>query len=329
MILTRTPLRISFAGGGSDLPAYYRFEPGAVISTTIDKYIYIATKPHFDENKIRVSYSIAENVECADQVQHELVRQALLKFGIHSGMEIVSIADVTGKGTGLGSSSAYTVGLLKALGAMPAYQSYDIKELAETAFEIEAENLGKPVGKQDQYAAAYGGFNLFRFEHVEAYVSALFPPKTTLQALESRLGLFWTGITRSADSVLAEQQYNTNANAETRAEIKAMVYLAEQIKYALMDDRPDDVGLAMRDGWLRKRRLANSISTQAIERWIEKAQEAGALGAKLCGAGGGGFLLVYMAEGKQEDVREAMRKSDLKELPFGFSKKGAEVVYET
>lgn len=324
MILTKTPLRISLVGGGSDLPAFYEKEPGAVLSFTIDKHIYIVAKKHFSPDQIRVSYSVTENVSSAGFLEHELVRQVLLQAGIFSGIEIVSVADVPGEGSGLGSSSVYLVGLLNAVHGLQGTK-LSPNQLAELAFHIEADNLQKPVGKQDHYAAAYGGINWMQFTSDLVEVHRLEMQDQIIPLMETRLMLFWTGITRSSSGILAEQKENTRKMRHT---LSRMVEQTVEMKDALMKADMDTVGALLGEGWARKKELADSISNEMIDHWYEHAMKAGALGGKICGAGGGGFLLLCSQEGYGPSIREEMEELGLKEMPFKITTNGSEVVYE-
>ena len=233
MIISRTPLRISFVGGGSDLPAFYEREPGAVVSTAINKYIYITINPKFD-SKIRASYSVTEIVDSLDELRHELIREALKLVGIEEGIEITSISDIPSQGTGLGSSSTYTVGVLNALYAHKG-QLAGAERLAREACHIEIERCGKPIGKQDQYIAAYGGLQFIRFNPDEGvFVDPVICTPETRGRLQEGLLMLYTGLVRSADDILSEQSHNTQTDEEKRAGLRRMVGLAEQVQEALV-----------------------------------------------------------------------------------------------
>jgi D-glycero-alpha-D-manno-heptose-7-phosphate kinase len=324
MIITRTPLRISFAGGGSDIRAFYRDEPGAVLSTTINKYIHITVSKHWDHDRIRLAYSVTENVMCADELQHELVRQALLMTGIHSGIEITSISDIPSRGSGLGSSSAYTVGMLNALANYKG-EAVTNKNLAKMACRIEIDNLGKPIGKQDQYACAIGGLHLIEFMPDENVV--IHPVRLTMAnriELENRLMLFYTGLTRKSDGILAKQSENTRNDKKTRDNLRAMANIARQLKCELDEGNIDTLGFALLEGWERKKKLADGISNSIISDVMGKGIRAGALGGKVLGAGGGGFILFYAKPENHEAIREAVK---MRQVPFRFDDRGTYVLY--
>ncbi len=290
MIISRTPLRVSLFGGGSDLPAFYRRQGGAVLSTAIDKSVYVTVSRKFDD-AVRVSYSRTEEVARADQVEHPLVREALGLLGIEGGIEITSVADIPGRGTGLGSSSAFTVGLLNAL---HAYQGRHAAadQLAEESCRIEIERCGEPIGKQDQYAAAFGGLNLIRFhpdERVE--VTKVICPAEALVELKRSLLFFYTGTTRSASPLLAEQSAKVAAEDAAFRATKELGCLAEAAFATLCGGDIAPLGRMLHQAWRLKRGLAGGISNAAIDQAYDAALAAGAEGGKLLGAGGGGFLM--------------------------------------
>jgi len=322
MILTRTPFRISFAGGGSDLPEFYRRSPGAVLSCTIDKAMYIAVHPYFHD-KIRIKYSRTEDVASASEVEHPLVRECLSLVGIERGMEIASFADVPA-GTGMGSSSAFTVGLLHALwsrtGKKPGAQ-----ELASAACEIEIDRAKEPIGKQDQYAAAFGGLNFIRFKPDESVeVHPVKCARKTLDELSRRLMLFYIGLERPAASILSEQGRNM-ADQDKFRSVQQMVELATELRNALERDNLDSFGDILDHGWKLKRGLAAGITNDIVDTHYRKAREAGAAGGKLLGAGSGGFLLLSCGRAKQPEVRQAL--AGLREMPVALTDGGSEVVH--
>jgi D-glycero-alpha-D-manno-heptose-7-phosphate kinase len=324
MIITRTPLRISFAGGGSDLPAFYEKERGAVVSTAIDKYIYITVNPKFD-HKIRASYSVTEIVDTVDEVRHELIREALRLLGIQQGIEITSISDIPSQGTGLGSSSSYTVGLLNALYAYLGHMA-GAERLAREACYIEIDRCGKAIGKQDQYIAAYGGLQYIRFNpDGSVFTDPVICSLDTRKRLQSRLLLLYTGLTRRADDILTEQTRETRSNEETQASLRYMVSLADQLCEALGRDEIDAFGEILHSGWLEKRKLASGISNGCIDAWYERARAAGAIGGKLLGAGGGGFLLLYADPAYHADICHAL--PELHPIPFHFCPQGSKIIY--
>lgn len=324
MIITRTPLRISFAGGGSDLSAFYEQERGAVVSTAIDKYIYITVNPKFD-HKIRASYSITEIVDTAGEVQHELIREALRLLNIRQGIEITSISDIPSQGTGLGSSSSYTVGLLNALYAYKGHMA-GAERLAREACYIEIERCSQPIGKQDQYIAAYGGLQYIRFNpDGSIFTDPVICSANTRKKLQSRLLLLYTGLTRRADDILTEQTRETRTNEEKQISLRRMVSLADQLCEALSRDDIDAFGEVLHMGWLEKRKLATNITNSQIDKWYERARAAGAIGGKLLGAGGGGFLLIYADPAHHTDICHAL--PELRPIPFNFCPQGSKVIY--
>jgi D-glycero-alpha-D-manno-heptose-7-phosphate kinase len=324
MIISRTPLRISFAGGGSDLPAYYRHSPGAVVSTTIDKYIYITVNPKFDQ-MIRASYSHTEMVETVDELQHELIREALRLLGISGGSEITSISDIPSRGTGLGSSSSYTVGLLTALYAYQGRHA-GADRLAREASRIEIELCDRVMGKHDQYAAAVGGLQFYQFNpDGTVFADPIICRPETRRCLNSRLLMLYTGLTRSAPDILEVQAANINSSQEKRKELGKMVALAHDLRDALQGDDLDAFGDVLHEGWERKRTLAAEITTPQIDDWYARARAAGAAGGKVLGAGGGGFLLIYAEEQHHPAILSAV--PDLRPIDFSFEPQGSKIIY--
>lgn len=324
MIISQTPLRLSFLGGGSDLPSYYRAKGGAVLSTSIDKCVYVTVSQKFDQ-AIRVSYSKTEEVDDASRIEHPIVREALAKLGITGGIEITSVADIPAKGTGLGSSSSFTVGLLNALHAYNGRHA-SADRLAEESCDIEIVRCGEPIGKQDQYAAAFGGLNFIRFNQDDSVdVQKVLCRPDTLETLQSMLLVFYTGITRSASGVLAEQSANLASETDKISTMDRMVSSAEAILGDLQANRLDTIGEALHESWCLKKSLASGISNPTIDRAYEAAMAAGAQGGKILGAGGGGFLLFVVPLEKQASVRSAL--SGLRETPFRFSKTGSRIIF--
>jgi D-glycero-alpha-D-manno-heptose-7-phosphate kinase len=321
MIVSKTPFRMSFVGGGSDLPAFYREDLGAVLSTSIDKYMYIAVNRKFDE-RIRISYSRTEEVETPQQVEHPLVRHALDVARIDGGIEVASMADIPSRGTGLGSSSAYTVGLLNALFAYRnEYASKD--RLARLACEIEINRCGEPIGKQDQYAAAYGGLNLIRFHPDESVsVDPVICEPAALAELEASMLVFYTGRVRKASAVLAEQSANVIAN---RRLIRRMVQLAFELKKELESGRLDCVGPILDENWKLKCQMSDGVSDSLIDEWYATGIANGAKGGKLLGAGSGGFLMFFAPPDLH--LRISRTLPDLKPVQFRFDRTGAQIVF--
>ena len=324
MIISRTPLRISFVGGGSDLPAFYRREPGAVVSTAVDKYIYITVNKKFD-HRIRASYSVTEIVDSVDELKHELIREALKLLGLDGGIEITSISDIPSQGTGLGSSSTYTVGLLNALYAYIG-QHVGAERLAREACQIEIDICRKPIGKQDQYIAAYGGLKYIQFNPDESvFVDPIICEPRTRQALQDRLLLLYTGLTRSADGILQEQKANTENDAERQRALQRMVRMASDLRLALCANDLDSFGELLHESWLEKKKLASGITNEQIDRWYEEARRHGAIGGKITGAGGGGFLLLYAPPERQAEIIRAL--PELRPVPFRFEPQGSKIIY--
>jgi D-glycero-alpha-D-manno-heptose-7-phosphate kinase len=321
MIITQTPLRIGLLGGGTDLPGYYREHGGRVLNCAIDKYIYVIVKERFDDD-IYVNYSKKEIVSHVEDLQHELVREAMRLTGVDRGVEITTLADIPSSGgSGLGSSSAVTVGLLHALSA---YQGRQVAagDLAEWACMIEIEHCGKPIGKQDQYIAAFGGIRDIRFgpgDEVTAEEPAL--SAADRRALQQQIMLFYTGLTRSADPILAEQNANMEA---TRPQLDLLRDLAGFAVERLRNGDVDAIGPAVRESWEAKRKLASGVSNDQIDLAVTRALDAGATGAKLTGAGGGGFLLVICPVERQRAVSESL--AGMRELPVKFDRLGSRVV---
>lgn len=322
MIISRTPLRISFVGGGTDLPSFYERHGGAVVSAAIDKWINVIVSPRF-EGDVRVSYSQTEIVGNAAAVEHELVREAMRLTGVPRGVEIVTLADVPSRGTGLGSSSAVTVGLLNALYAFQGIYKPPL-ELAEQAAHIEIDVIGKPIGRQDQYAAAAGGVNFIEFHRGGAgvRVEPIVCPPDTIKRLQRSLILFYTGLQRPAESVLREQQQAIEDGAVVRT-LEKMRDLAFELRERLSAGDVDAVGGLMCANWELKRSVASGVSNEDVDRWYEDALAAGATGAKLLGAGGGGFFLACAPPDRHDAVRRAL--ADLREVPLRFAARGTHI----
>ena len=321
MIVVQTPLRVSFFGGGTDFPPFYLSEGGAVLSSAIDKYIFITIKKRFDQ-KIRVGYTRAEMVDSIDEIHHDLMREAFRKTGITQGVEIVTMGDIPAEGSGLGSSSTVTVG---ALHAMYTYigEIVSAEKLAHEACEIEIDTLGKPIGKQDQYIAAYGGLRFIEFQKDGMIRSEkIHVDEKSQRLLNMNFMLFYTGISRKSDAILVEQKNNIKGRLETLREIKKMAYTARNEVEA---GNIDILGELLHKSWLLKKQLAGTISNGSIDKMYDAAREAGAIGGKLTGAGGGGFLLLYCPHAKQEAVRASL--GPLQELPFQLERDGTKVIF--
>lgn len=324
MIITRTPLRISFCGGGTDLASYYQSRQGEVVSTALNKYVYITVNrlsPYF-ENRILLKYSESELVDSVDEIRHPIIREAMKLTGVVESVEIASMADIPA-GTGLGSSSTYAVGLLHALHAFKG-EYVSASQLAQEACHIEIGLLKDPIGKQDQYIAAYGGLCHIRFNGDESvFVDPVICSTDTRRALQNNLLIFYTGLTRRAGDILKAQKAATEDKMEVLDRMREM---CGRILEVLRDGQSLNVfGKILHQGWLCKRTLVTKISNNFINDYYDKAIEAGAIGGKLLGAGGGGFLLFYVEPQNQARVREALK--DLQELPFDFEPQGSKVIY--
>lgn len=321
MIITQTPLRISFAGGLTDFEDFYRREGGSVISSAIDKYIFVIVNERFDR-KIYLNYSKKEIVDSVDEIEHDLVREALLTTGVTEGVEITTLADVPSEGSGLGSSSSVTVGLLNALYAYRG-DPQPQERLAREACAIEIERCGKPIGKQDQYIAAFGGLRQFTF-HADGSVFSERLPLSPDQkrTLSDNLMMFYTNRTRSADPILREQKALMDEKFDTVSQIKLIV---GKMREALNNGDLDALGSLLHQGWVQKRSMSDKVSNFDIDTMYHAAREAGATGGKLCGAGAGGFLLLYCPHSLQSRVREAL--SDYRELPFHMERDGSKVIF--
>jgi D-glycero-alpha-D-manno-heptose-7-phosphate kinase len=324
MIISKTPLRMSFVGGGSDLPVFYRKYGGAVVSTAINKFVYVTVNKKFDD-RIRLSYSKTEDAKSAEKIKHPLVREALQMLGIRGGVEITSIADIPAKGTGLGSSSSFTVGLLNALHAF-ANRYASAEKLAEESCVIEIERCGEPIGKQDQYAAAFGGFNLIQFNPDDSVsVEPIICRRETLRQLQDNSLVFYTGITRSASALLKTQQDAVASQKAKQAALQKMVALAHQLKAELQKNNLEAFGEIIHENWELKRSLTSGVSTSAIDDWYSRARKAGAIGGKLLGAGSGGFLMFYAPREKHEHVTRELK--ELKRTDLRFEPQGSKIIF--
>lgn len=321
MIITKTPLRISFLGGGTDFRPFFRQEEGWVLSSAIDKFIYVIIKERFD-SKIRVGYTQTELVNHIDELHHELVRECLRKTGITQGVEISTMADIPSEGSGLGSSSTVTVGLLN---AMHTYLNQPVshEQLAREACEIEIDVLGKPIGIQDQYIAAYGGQRFLHFGRNDVVTTTgLGLNETQIRKLNQNLLLFYTNIARKAESVLGEQMEQMDQRLDVLREMKG---LAIQARAALEAHEFDSFGRLLDKSWQLKKQMASRVSNRVIDDIYTAATTAGAIGGKITGAGGGGFLLLYCRPERQDEVRSAL--APLQELPFRLEADGSKVIF--
>ena len=321
MIITRTPFRISFAGGGSDLPAYYTQEPGAVLSAAISKYMYLTVKRRFG-GTYRVSYSKTEICDRMDDLEHPIVKECLQSLSVNTGLEVVSIADLPAQ-SGMGSSSSFTVGLLSALHALQGHFVCQ-DQLAREACEIEIDRLHEPIGKQDQYIAAYGGIQFFRFlPDGKVFADPVICTPETKRELQRRLILFYVGGARAARTVLEKQNAGTAANMDA---LRHLCSLAGQMREVLTAGRDlNCFGYLLNEAWQVKKSLEKTISNPQIDDIYERAMQAGALGGKLLGAGSGGFVLFYCEPHHQDRLRQAL--AGLSETPFSFDSQGTKVIY--
>jgi D-glycero-alpha-D-manno-heptose-7-phosphate kinase len=323
-VLTSTPLRISFAGGGTDLSEFYRQDYGAVLSTAIDKYLYVQVKRHgtLFREQYRLNYSETETVDRLSAIRNDIARECLRLLKVEAPVYVSTVADVPAS-SGLGSSSTFAVGLLNALHALQG-ERVSVGQLAEEAAHIEIDVLQRPIGKQDHYAAAVGGLNYLSFyPDGRVTLEPLHLPDGTLDRLFDHILLFWTGIFRDAAGVLSDQRRNTPSQIANLTTIREhAVELRAQVQKGL-DIR--EFGRLLGAGWQVKRKLAEGISNDQVDAWYQAACEAGALGGKLCGAGGGGFLLFIVPPEQQQDVRHAL--SSLKEVPIGYEAQGSRILF--
>ena len=327
MIITRTPLRVSFFGGGTDYPIWYREHGGAVLSTAIDKCCYITCRrlPPFFDYRSRVSYSKVENVISNDSIEHPAVRGCLKFLGVSEGVEIHHVADLPAR-TGLGTSSAFTVGLLLGLYALKE-RMRDKHALAQDAIHVEQEVLGEAVGAQDQVIAAYGGFNRINF-HTDGTIDVkpLLAPSSRIADLQNHLVLFFTGFARWASEIASEQVKQTPKKQAELTTMFQMVGEAEKI-VANSHGPIEDFGRLLHEGWQLKKSLTNKITNPIIDEIYEAGRSAGAIGGKLLGAGGGGFMLFFVPPHRREEVIQRLQK--LLCVPFAPSARGSQViVYE-
>ena len=325
MIITRTPLRLPLGGGGTDLPPYYRRYGGYLVSAAINKYVYILVNRRF-ENDIRVSYSKTEIVSTVDEVEHPIVREALRLLELDGGLEIVSVADLPSN-TGLGSSGSFTVGLLHALHVYKREQ-LSAEELAEQAFHIEAEILGEPSGKQDQYIAALGGICAMEIDRTGYVGVERLPASHALaQDFENSVLMFYTGMQRSAGEILSGQAAAVAvADQKVTESMNVIKGLGYQVREALQQEDLTSFGDIMHRHWSAKKEMSEKISAEPIDDWYDVARENGAQGGKIVGAGGGGFLMLHCANGDKPRLREAMAERGLKEMPYHIDFEGSKVM---
>jgi D-glycero-alpha-D-manno-heptose-7-phosphate kinase len=321
MIIVQTPLRVSLFGGGTDFRSFFLEEGGCVLTSAIDKYIFVTIKKRFD-HMLRVGYTQTEMVDQVSDIQHELIREAFVITEIDRGVEITTMGDIPSRGSGLGSSSTVTVGTLHAIYTLKG-EMVTAECLARQACEIEIDRLGKPIGIQDQYIAAFGGLRFMEFKtNGEVSVQKIELTPSQARRLNENLLLFFTGITRRSGSILSEQKNNINHRRNVLCEMKKMAYVARD---ELLSGHMDVIGELLHESWALKKQLASKISNGGIDEMYAAARRAGATGGKITGAGGGGFLLLYCPHEKQEAVRTTLR--DLQELPFQLEHSGSKVIF--
>jgi D-glycero-alpha-D-manno-heptose-7-phosphate kinase len=321
VIITRTPFRLSFAGGGTDLPSFFYEEEGAVLSTALNKYMHITVNRRFDQT-IRLSYSKTEIRETVNDVEHPIFRSVLKRHAPQGGLELISMADIP-SGTGLGSSSSFTVGLLHAVQGFLG-KSKTADTLAQEACEIEIDELHEPVGKQDQYIAAFGGLQFIRFHPTgKVFVEPVVCAEKTKAELEASCLLFFTGITRDAKVVLKEQSENTNDKREV---LREMAQHAHRLRKVLeRGEKLESFGRILHEAWQLKKSVARNVSNPQIDAWYDAGLKAGATGGKILGAGSGRFLMLFCTPEKQPAVRQAL--SDLRPFDIKFDPQGSRIIF--
>lgn len=324
MIVSKSPLRVSFVGGGSDIPSYYlQNGGGAVLSTSIDKYVYVAVNRKFEKG-IRLSYSITEELDSVKKISHPIVRNTIELLNIDPQIEITSMADIPSKGSGLGSSSSFTVALLHAL---YAYQNKHISsfELGELASHVEINLCKEPIGKQDQFASAFGGLNLIEFnEDSSVKIEPIICEKKTLKELKDSLIIFYTGRSHNASRILQEQSENLKSKSK-RALMREMVKIVYEMKDLINKNDIENFGELMHKNWKLKCQMASNISDSEIDNWYQSGINAGATGGKILGAGNGGFIMFFARKERHKDIIKAMK--GLKHFPFDFEKNGSQIIF--
>jgi D-glycero-alpha-D-manno-heptose-7-phosphate kinase len=325
MIISRTPFRVSIAGGGSDLAEYYRHKPGNVVSFAMNRYMYVTVNRRFDDS-IRVSYTRTEIVDRLEDLQHELIREALRMTGLTRGVEVTTVADLPA-GIGLGSSSTLTVGVINALYALKG-EWHSPADLAERACQIEIDIVKKPIGKQDQYIAAFGGLQDIHFMGDDSVsVHPVVCPASVREALMKRLMLFYTGLHRDASSVLKEARSHMIESSDARATIDGLVAFAREVRQALLTGKVNRIGDLLDASWVLKKRMASNVSNGRLDDLYTRAKKAGARGGKVSGAGGGGCLLLFVPPAARSRVRTTMEKAGLREIPFELEPEGSRIVH--
>lgn len=324
MIISRAPFRVSFCGGGSDVPSFYEKYGGCVLSTSIRKYVYLAINKAFNANTITLKYSQTEVVTDPQDIQHRVFKQIFTDFGT-KGVEVTSMADIPA-GTGLGSSSSFTVALLKLLYTYNEKAASTYK-IAKEACEVEINKLGNPIGKQDQFAAAYGGLRFYEF-FPDGFVKVepVIMKHESYQKMQNNLLMFYTGLTHNANSILKEESRILKSNREKIEATKKLCDMTRELKYSLEQNNVDALGETLRRSWEIKRGLASGISNPLVDDLYQKAIESGAIGGKLLGAGGGGFLLFYVPT---EEAKAKVRKAlyPYQEMPFELDQSGVSIIF--
>jgi len=322
MIITRTPFRVSFCGGGSDIPQYYKEYGGAVLSSTINKYVYLSLHPYFQDGYL-LKYSNYEHVEDVNKIKHNIIREVFKKYNI-SSVDFNSSSDIP-SGTGMGSSSAFTSGLINLCTSY--LSSFKSKEdIAKESCEVEIDILKHPIGKQDQYSCAIGDLNFIEFKADDSVtINSICMNSIKKQELSDNLLLFYTGITRDTNIILKQQIINLNLSKDKTKLMHKIVGLTSDLRKELINDNIDSIGSVLHENWMYKKELANSISSQFIDENYELALKNGAIGGKILGAGGGGFFLFYAKKENHGKLRKAL--SHLKELDFNLESSGTSVIY--
>ncbi len=324
MIISRAPFRVSFCGGGSDIPSFYEKHGGCVLSTSIRKYMYLSIQKAFNVDTITLKYSQTEVVNDPHQIKHRIFNQVFSDFGI-KGIEISSMADIPA-GTGLGSSSSFTVALLKLLYTYTE-RPVSTYKIAKEACEIEINKLGNPIGKQDQFAAAFGGLRFYEFlPDGFVKVEPIVMRHESRQKLQDNILLFYTGLTHNANEILKEETSNLASDDDKIEATKKLCVLTRELKTHFEQNDVDALGPILKESWEIKRNLSSGISNPLINELYEKAMSCGATGGKLLGAGGGGFLMFYVpTEGAKAKIREAL--SGYQEMPFELDQSGASIIF--
>jgi D-glycero-alpha-D-manno-heptose-7-phosphate kinase len=328
MIIVRSPFRLPLGGGGTDLPSYYNKYEGFLITATINKYMFVNINEPALVNKIKIGYSKIEIVELneIENIQHDIVREALKYLNIRKPLEIHSMADLAA-GTGMGSSSSYTVALLKGLNTLNS-RFISLQDAAEEACKIEIELCKKPIGKQDQYASTFGGINQLNIDKLgNVTVTPIKIKQETIYEIENRLMMFYTNINRDTNTIIKEQNNKIITNEDLAAEsMHNIKKIGIKIKDSLLNDDIDSFGNLLNEHWLEKKKISKQMSNYDIDRWYDIGMKNGAIGGKIMGAGGGGFLLFCVKNGERQKLRTAMEKEGLEYMDFRFDFEGVKVL---